>query len=134
MKKIKLTVRQYAEICLFSTAQYKCPVAELEAEDGFPLGPSTQMSKVRRGRGHCISMWERKKRKKRVSRGEGRVGKAGRGLHISMEGEEVLEEEEEALLSLWESEEEAEAEEETFVFLWEEEEADGKEGALVFLL
>ena len=49
VKKIKITVRQYAEICLFSTAQYKCPVAELEAEDGFPLGPSTQMSKVRRG-------------------------------------------------------------------------------------
>ena len=47
VKKIKITVRQYAEICLFSTAQYKCPVAELEAEDGFPLGPSTQMSKVR---------------------------------------------------------------------------------------
>lgn len=26
------TVRQYADICLFSTAQYKCPVAQLEAE------------------------------------------------------------------------------------------------------
>lgn len=25
-------VRQYADICLFSTAQYKCPVAQLEAE------------------------------------------------------------------------------------------------------
>lgn len=27
-----LPVRQYADICLFSTAQYKCPVAQLEAE------------------------------------------------------------------------------------------------------
>lgn len=27
-----LTVRQYADICLFSTAQYKCPVAQVEAE------------------------------------------------------------------------------------------------------
>ncbi|KAK1800474.1 hypothetical protein P4O66_005695, partial [Electrophorus voltai] len=26
-------VRQYADICLFSTAQYKCPVAQLEADD-----------------------------------------------------------------------------------------------------
>ncbi|GCC43264.1 hypothetical protein chiPu_0027612 [Chiloscyllium punctatum] len=26
------TVRQYADICLFSTAQYKCPVAQVEAE------------------------------------------------------------------------------------------------------
>ncbi|KAK3550424.1 hypothetical protein QTP86_025155 [Hemibagrus guttatus] len=27
------TLRQYADICLFSTAQYKCPVAQLEADD-----------------------------------------------------------------------------------------------------
>lgn len=27
-----LSVRQYADICLFSTAQYKCPVAVVEAE------------------------------------------------------------------------------------------------------
>lgn len=26
------TVRQYADICLFSTAQYKCPVAQIEQE------------------------------------------------------------------------------------------------------
>lgn len=25
-------VRQYADICLFSTAQYKCPVAQIEQE------------------------------------------------------------------------------------------------------
>lgn len=29
---IDVAVRQYADICLFSTAQYKCPVAEVESE------------------------------------------------------------------------------------------------------
>uniref|UniRef100_A0AAY4BRP2 Arrestin C-terminal-like domain-containing protein n=1 Tax=Denticeps clupeoides TaxID=299321 RepID=A0AAY4BRP2_9TELE len=33
VKRVKISVRQYADICLFSTAQYKCPVAQLEAED-----------------------------------------------------------------------------------------------------
>jgi len=33
VKKIKISVRQYADICLFSNAQYKCPVALLEADD-----------------------------------------------------------------------------------------------------
>ncbi|TNM93458.1 hypothetical protein fugu_001634 [Takifugu bimaculatus] len=33
VKKVKISVRQYADICLFSTAQYKCQVAHLEAED-----------------------------------------------------------------------------------------------------
>lgn len=32
VKKIKVTVRQFADICLFSTAQYKCIVAEVESE------------------------------------------------------------------------------------------------------
>lgn len=32
VKKIKVTVRQFADICLFSTAQYKCTVAEAESE------------------------------------------------------------------------------------------------------
>lgn len=32
VKKIKVSVRQFADICLFSTAQYKCTVAELESE------------------------------------------------------------------------------------------------------
>jgi beta-arrestin len=40
VKKIKISVRQYADICLFSTAQYKCSVAELESEEGFPIQPS----------------------------------------------------------------------------------------------
>ncbi|KAH0500400.1 Beta-arrestin-2 [Microtus ochrogaster] len=33
VKKIRVSVRQYADICLFSTAQYKCPVAQLEQDD-----------------------------------------------------------------------------------------------------
>lgn len=33
VKKIKISVRQYADICLFSNAQYKCPVAVFEADD-----------------------------------------------------------------------------------------------------
>ncbi|XP_052782756.1 beta-arrestin-1-like isoform X1 [Mya arenaria] len=40
VKKVKLSVRQFADICLFSTAQYKCTVAELESEEGFPIQPS----------------------------------------------------------------------------------------------
>ena len=41
-----VSVRQHADICLFSTAQYKCPVATLDCEDGFPVGPSCNLSKV----------------------------------------------------------------------------------------
>ncbi|XP_059179421.1 beta-arrestin-1-like [Physella acuta] len=40
VKKIKISVRQFADICLFSTAQYKCTVADLESEEGFPIQPS----------------------------------------------------------------------------------------------
>lgn len=41
IKKIKISVRQFADICLFSTAQYKCTVAELESDrEGFPIQPS----------------------------------------------------------------------------------------------
>jgi beta-arrestin len=40
VKKVKISVRQYADICLFSTAQYKCTVAELESDEGFPIQPS----------------------------------------------------------------------------------------------
>ena len=62
MKKIKVSVRQFADICLFSTAQYKCTVDEKvggflskhvfifdnfqESEDGFPLGSGSTLSKV----------------------------------------------------------------------------------------
>ncbi|RUS75530.1 hypothetical protein EGW08_016698 [Elysia chlorotica] len=40
VKKVKISVRQFADICLFSTAQYKCAVADLESEEGFPIQPS----------------------------------------------------------------------------------------------
>ncbi|XP_063787027.1 beta-arrestin-2 isoform X2 [Pseudophryne corroboree] len=33
VKRVKVSVRQYADICLFSTAQYKCPVAHIEQDD-----------------------------------------------------------------------------------------------------
>ncbi|KAM9335286.1 arrestin, beta 2b [Symphorus nematophorus] len=33
VKRVKISVRQYADICLFSTAQYKCSVAQVEADD-----------------------------------------------------------------------------------------------------
>ncbi|KAL3289773.1 hypothetical protein HHI36_023168 [Cryptolaemus montrouzieri] len=46
VKKIKVSVRQFADICLFSTAQYKCTVAVTESEEGFPIGPGFTLSKV----------------------------------------------------------------------------------------
>lgn len=44
VKKIKASVRQYADICLFSTAQYMCPVAMVEAED--QVSPSSTLCKI----------------------------------------------------------------------------------------
>lgn len=46
VKKIKVSVRQFADICLFSTAQYKCTVSELESEEGFPIGSGSTLNKV----------------------------------------------------------------------------------------
>jgi len=46
VKKIKVSVRQFADICLFSTAQYKCTVAEIESEEGFPIGSGSTLNKV----------------------------------------------------------------------------------------
>ncbi|XP_022248756.1 beta-arrestin-1-like isoform X2 [Limulus polyphemus] len=46
VKKVKVSVLQFADICLFSTAQYKCNVASLESEDGCPVGPGFTLSKV----------------------------------------------------------------------------------------
>uniref|UniRef100_A0A8C6Y9D8 Arrestin C-terminal-like domain-containing protein n=1 Tax=Naja naja TaxID=35670 RepID=A0A8C6Y9D8_NAJNA len=40
VKKVKVAVRQYADICLFSTAQYKCPVAQDQ------VAPSSTFCKV----------------------------------------------------------------------------------------
>ncbi|XP_074658507.1 arrestin red cell-like isoform X2 [Tubulanus polymorphus] len=46
VKKIKISVVQIADIMLFSKANYKCTVAELETDssnrEGFPIQPSTQ--------------------------------------------------------------------------------------------
>uniref|UniRef100_A0A8K9V010 Arrestin C-terminal-like domain-containing protein n=1 Tax=Oncorhynchus mykiss TaxID=8022 RepID=A0A8K9V010_ONCMY len=44
VKRLKISVRQYADICLFSTAQYKCPVAQEEADD--QVSPSSTFCKV----------------------------------------------------------------------------------------
>jgi len=46
VKRIKVSVRQFADICLFSTAQYKCVVAEVDTEDGCPVAPGFNLSKV----------------------------------------------------------------------------------------
>lgn len=46
VKKVKVSFRQFADICLFSTAQYKCTVAEIDSEDGCPVGPGSTLSKV----------------------------------------------------------------------------------------
>ncbi|XP_068154292.1 beta-arrestin-1 [Drosophila tropicalis] len=46
VKKIKVCVRQFADICLFSTAQYKSVVAEIESEDGCTVAPGFTLSKV----------------------------------------------------------------------------------------
>ncbi|KAM4627348.1 beta-arrestin-1 isoform 1-T1 [Polymixia lowei] len=44
VKKMKISVRQYADICLFNTAQYKCPVATEESDD--LVAPSATFCKV----------------------------------------------------------------------------------------
>uniref|UniRef100_A0A8D0D9M5 Arrestin beta 2 n=1 Tax=Sander lucioperca TaxID=283035 RepID=A0A8D0D9M5_SANLU len=44
VKRVKISVRQYADICLFSTAQYKCPVAQVEADD--QVSPSSTSCQV----------------------------------------------------------------------------------------
>uniref|UniRef100_A0A6Q2WZX0 Beta-arrestin-1 n=1 Tax=Esox lucius TaxID=8010 RepID=A0A6Q2WZX0_ESOLU len=44
VKKMKISVRQYADICLFNTAQYKCPVAIEETDD--VVAPSSTFCKV----------------------------------------------------------------------------------------
>ncbi|KAK9521801.1 hypothetical protein VZT92_019912 [Zoarces viviparus] len=41
---MKISVRQYADICLFNTAQYKCPVATEESDD--VVAPSSTFCKV----------------------------------------------------------------------------------------
>jgi len=44
VKKIKISVRQFADICLYSSAQYKCQVASIEQDTHVP--PSSTMCRV----------------------------------------------------------------------------------------
>ncbi|KAF7647686.1 hypothetical protein LDENG_00168320 [Lucifuga dentata] len=44
VKRVKISVRQYADICLFSSAQYKCTVAQIEADD--QVCPSSTLCQV----------------------------------------------------------------------------------------
>uniref|UniRef100_UPI00358FA544 beta-arrestin-1-like isoform X1 n=1 Tax=Myxine glutinosa TaxID=7769 RepID=UPI00358FA544 len=44
VKKIKISVRQFADICLFNTAQYKCPVATEESDN--TVAPGSSLCKV----------------------------------------------------------------------------------------
>ncbi|CAJ0583203.1 unnamed protein product, partial [Mesorhabditis spiculigera] len=46
VKKIKVSVVQVADICLFTTASYNCEVARVENCEGFPVGPGATISKV----------------------------------------------------------------------------------------
>ncbi|XP_057329354.1 beta-arrestin-1-like isoform X1 [Microplitis mediator] len=46
VKKIKVSVRQFADIYGYSSSQYKCIVAETESEEGCTVGPGFTLSKV----------------------------------------------------------------------------------------
>ncbi|CAD5227920.1 unnamed protein product [Bursaphelenchus okinawaensis] len=46
VKKIKVSVVQVADICIFTTASYTCDVDKIESTEGFPIGPGSTLSKV----------------------------------------------------------------------------------------
>uniref|UniRef100_A0A7E4V002 Arrestin_C domain-containing protein n=1 Tax=Panagrellus redivivus TaxID=6233 RepID=A0A7E4V002_PANRE len=46
VRKIKVSVQQTAEICIFTTASYSCDVDKIESSEGFPVGPGGTLSKV----------------------------------------------------------------------------------------
>ncbi|CAF0842999.1 unnamed protein product [Adineta steineri] len=46
LRKIRIAVVQNAEICLYSSTQYKCDVAVLESSEGFPITPCSNLTKV----------------------------------------------------------------------------------------
>uniref|UniRef100_A0AC35G0F7 Arrestin C-terminal-like domain-containing protein n=1 Tax=Panagrolaimus sp. PS1159 TaxID=55785 RepID=A0AC35G0F7_9BILA len=46
VKKIKVSVVQTAEICIFTTAAYSCDVDKIESSEGFPVGPGGTLSKI----------------------------------------------------------------------------------------
>ena len=45
VKKIRITVRQFAVMCLFSNSEYKCTVAEIESSDGCPVATGSSLQK-----------------------------------------------------------------------------------------
>ncbi|XP_066987858.1 arrestin homolog [Macrobrachium rosenbergii] len=45
VKKIKATVQQSADICLFSGGQYRCNVASVETQEGCPVNPGGSLQK-----------------------------------------------------------------------------------------
>ncbi|CAF1388964.1 unnamed protein product [Adineta ricciae] len=46
LRKIRIAVVQNAEICLYSSTQYRCDVAALESSEGFPVTPCSTLTKV----------------------------------------------------------------------------------------
>ncbi|RXG59003.1 Arrestin-like protein [Armadillidium vulgare] len=46
VKKIKTSVQQSTEICLFSGGQYRCAVASVETQEGCPVEPGSTLQKV----------------------------------------------------------------------------------------
>ncbi|KAL3103186.1 hypothetical protein niasHS_002372 [Heterodera schachtii] len=46
VKKIKVTVQQMADICIFTTARYTCDVDKIDSCEGFPVGPGSTLSKI----------------------------------------------------------------------------------------
>lgn len=46
VKKIKVSVVQVADICIFTTASYSCDVDKIESYEGFPVGPGSTLSKI----------------------------------------------------------------------------------------
>ncbi|XP_019864233.1 PREDICTED: beta-arrestin-2-like isoform X1 [Amphimedon queenslandica] len=45
IRKIRVSVRQFAAICLFANSEYKCTVAELESSEGLPIGTGGSLQK-----------------------------------------------------------------------------------------
>ncbi|KAL5476277.1 hypothetical protein EMCRGX_G026201 [Ephydatia muelleri] len=46
VKKIRVQVRQFASICLFSNSEYKCVVAQVDSEEGFPVATGGSLQRT----------------------------------------------------------------------------------------
>ncbi|CAI8051174.1 Beta-arrestin-2 [Geodia barretti] len=46
VKKIRVQVRQFASICLFAQSEYKCVVAQVDSDDGFPVHAGGALQKT----------------------------------------------------------------------------------------